>query len=244
MEGIAEDAIGSPAPALSGARVARHVEFTVRQRGRKLRLAPWCRASPRATPHELARGGHVIVCGLGAWGSGRSKRCARARGGRGRRRRPDLRLARVVEGWGVEHIARSAHLGDGLSEAGLDRAAAVVCAATDEILALETAFGCASCVPMCASWSRWPTRRSAGRSSGSRGPAACSTSPASPPRRSSRPASGAQPTNSNSAVWTLRWSRPRSHPTPSATTPSGTLRQPGAGGHHARRRCPMAGARP
>ncbi len=36
---------------------------------------------------------------------------------------PDLRLARIVEGWGVVHIHRSAHLGDGLAEAGLDRAA-------------------------------------------------------------------------------------------------------------------------
>ena len=36
---------------------------------------------------------------------------------------PDPRLARIVEGWGVTHIQRSARIGDGLAEAGLDRAA-------------------------------------------------------------------------------------------------------------------------
>ena len=53
---------------------------------------------------------------------------------------PDVSLARVVRDWGVRHIARSAHLGDGLFEAGLDAADAVVCAQTDEIRALETAL--------------------------------------------------------------------------------------------------------
>ena len=53
---------------------------------------------------------------------------------------PDLRLARVVEGWGVAHIHRSAHIGDGLAEAGLDRALAVICAETNELATLETAL--------------------------------------------------------------------------------------------------------
>ncbi|HUZ21721.1 MAG TPA: NAD-binding protein [Acidimicrobiales bacterium] len=53
---------------------------------------------------------------------------------------PDPRLARVVEGWGVPHVHRSAHLGDGLAEAGLDRAIAVVCAETNELTTLEIAL--------------------------------------------------------------------------------------------------------
>ena len=53
---------------------------------------------------------------------------------------PDLRLARIVESWGVPHIHRSAHLGDGLAEAGLDRALAVICAETNELATLEIAL--------------------------------------------------------------------------------------------------------
>jgi Trk K+ transport system NAD-binding subunit len=53
---------------------------------------------------------------------------------------PDLRLARVVQGWGVAHIHRSAHLGDGLTEAGLDRALAVICTETNELATLEIAL--------------------------------------------------------------------------------------------------------
>lgn len=53
---------------------------------------------------------------------------------------PDLRLARVVEAWGVPHIHRSAHLGDGLTEAGLDRAQAVICTETNELATLEIAL--------------------------------------------------------------------------------------------------------
>jgi Trk K+ transport system NAD-binding subunit len=53
---------------------------------------------------------------------------------------PDLRLARVVQGWGVPHIHRSAHLGDGLTEAGLDRAVAVICTDTNELATLEIAL--------------------------------------------------------------------------------------------------------
>ena len=53
---------------------------------------------------------------------------------------PDLRLARVVQGWGVPHVHRSAHLGDGLPEAGLDRALAVICTETNELATLEIAL--------------------------------------------------------------------------------------------------------
>ena len=53
---------------------------------------------------------------------------------------PDLRLARIIEGWGVTHIHRSAQLGDGLAEAGLERASAVICAETNELVTLEIAM--------------------------------------------------------------------------------------------------------
>jgi Trk K+ transport system NAD-binding subunit len=53
---------------------------------------------------------------------------------------PDLRLARIVEGWGVPHLHRSAQLGDGLAEAGLERARAVICAETNELVSLEIAM--------------------------------------------------------------------------------------------------------
>jgi Trk K+ transport system NAD-binding subunit len=51
----------------------------------------------------------------------------------------NLSLARVVQDWGVKHVSRSAHRGDGLLEAGLESADAVVCAA-DELETLETAL--------------------------------------------------------------------------------------------------------
>ena len=53
---------------------------------------------------------------------------------------PDLRRARIIEGWGVTHIHRSAQLGDGLAEAGLDRASAVICVETNELATLEIAM--------------------------------------------------------------------------------------------------------
>jgi Trk K+ transport system NAD-binding subunit len=52
----------------------------------------------------------------------------------------DLSLARVVQDWGVQHVSRSAHRGDGLLEAGLESADAVVCAKADELETLETAL--------------------------------------------------------------------------------------------------------
>jgi Trk K+ transport system NAD-binding subunit len=53
---------------------------------------------------------------------------------------PDLRLGHLVESWGVQHLYRSAHLGDGLAEAGLERALAVICADTNELVSLEIAM--------------------------------------------------------------------------------------------------------
>ena len=53
---------------------------------------------------------------------------------------PDLRLARIIEGWGVTHVHRSAQLGDGLVEAGIDRASAVICVETNELATLEIAM--------------------------------------------------------------------------------------------------------
>src|SRR5271155_3492932 len=79
--------------------------------------------------------GHVIVCGLRGVGlrtieqlhlSGVSVVVVDDD--------PDLRLARIVEGWGVPHIHRSAHMGDGLAEAGLARAVAVICVETNELV--------------------------------------------------------------------------------------------------------------
>jgi Trk K+ transport system NAD-binding subunit len=52
----------------------------------------------------------------------------------------DPRFARVLQDWGVPHIRRSAHQGQGFVEAGLDRATAVVCLEMDEIRTLETAL--------------------------------------------------------------------------------------------------------
>src|SRR5271166_6206230 len=85
--------------------------------------------------------GHVIVCGLGGVGlrtveqlhlSGVSVVVVDDD--------PDRRLARIVEGWGVPQVQHSAHLGDGLAEAGLDRALAVICVETSELATLEIAM--------------------------------------------------------------------------------------------------------
>lgn len=53
---------------------------------------------------------------------------------------PDVRLSRVVQGWGVPHILRSARLGGGLTEAGLDQALAVICTEANDLSTLEIAL--------------------------------------------------------------------------------------------------------
>ena len=52
----------------------------------------------------------------------------------------DPRRWRTLDDWGVPHVRRHAHRGEGFEEAGLARAAAVVCVEVDEIHTLETAL--------------------------------------------------------------------------------------------------------
>jgi len=53
---------------------------------------------------------------------------------------PDDRLAAVVKGWGIPWVHKSARMGDGLVEAGLDEAQAVICVETSEVATLEIAL--------------------------------------------------------------------------------------------------------
>jgi Trk K+ transport system NAD-binding subunit len=53
---------------------------------------------------------------------------------------PDIRLARILNSWGVPHVAGSSRVAETLTEAGLAGAAAVVCAAEDDLYTLETAL--------------------------------------------------------------------------------------------------------
>jgi len=85
--------------------------------------------------------GHVIVCGLKGVGLRTVEQLHRS----GVSvvvvdDDPDLRRARIVESWGVPHVHRSAHQADGLIEAGLDRASAVVCTENSELATLEIAL--------------------------------------------------------------------------------------------------------
>jgi Trk K+ transport system NAD-binding subunit len=52
----------------------------------------------------------------------------------------DASFARMLADWGVPHLQKNAYRGDALVEAGLADAVAVVCAAVEEIHALETAL--------------------------------------------------------------------------------------------------------
>jgi voltage-gated potassium channel Kch len=52
----------------------------------------------------------------------------------------DPRFWRTLNDWGVPHIRRHAHRGEGFEEAGLARAGSVVCVEVDEIHTLETAL--------------------------------------------------------------------------------------------------------
>jgi voltage-gated potassium channel Kch len=90
---------------------------------------------------DLQRSGHVIVCGLQGVGL-RAVEQFHLSG------TPvvvvdddvDPRFSRVLQDWGVPHVHRRAHRGEGLVEAGLDGAVAVVCVEVDEIHTLETAL--------------------------------------------------------------------------------------------------------
>ena len=86
-------------------------------------------------------GGHVIVCGLRGVGLRTVEQLHQS----GVPvvvvdDHPDLRLARIIQGWGVTHIHGSAQLGNGLAEAGLATASAVICVETNELATLEIAM--------------------------------------------------------------------------------------------------------
>ena len=53
---------------------------------------------------------------------------------------PDVRLARILAGWGVPHIRASSRTAETLTGAGLDGATAVVCVHEDDLYTLETAL--------------------------------------------------------------------------------------------------------
>jgi Trk K+ transport system NAD-binding subunit len=53
---------------------------------------------------------------------------------------PDVRLARILISWGVPHVAGNSRVAETLMGAGLAGAAAVVCAAEDDLYTLETAL--------------------------------------------------------------------------------------------------------
>src|SRR5271163_3485014 len=93
----------------------------------------------RTDPEDME--GHVIVCGL----QGVGRRAVEQFSLSGT---PvvvidddaDPRRWRTLNDWGVPHVRRHAHRGEGFEEAGLERAAAVVCVEVDEIHTLETAL--------------------------------------------------------------------------------------------------------
>ena len=85
--------------------------------------------------------GHVIVCGLQGVGLRAVEQFALS----GTQvvvidDDADPRRWRTLHDWGVPHVRRHAHRGEGFEEAGLARAAAVVCVEVDEIHTLETAL--------------------------------------------------------------------------------------------------------
>ncbi len=92
-----------------------------------------------ASPDGIA--GHVIVCGL----QGVGLRAVEQFHLSGTQvvvvdDDTDPRFSRILADWGVPHVRRRAHRGEGFEEAGLARAAAVVCVEIDEIHTLETAL--------------------------------------------------------------------------------------------------------
>jgi len=85
--------------------------------------------------------GHVIVCGL----HGVGLRIVEELGLAGVPAvvvddHPDPRLARVLAGWGVPHLAASSQAAETLAAAGLAGAAAVICAQEDDLHTLGTAL--------------------------------------------------------------------------------------------------------
>jgi voltage-gated potassium channel Kch len=93
----------------------------------------------RMDPEDMQ--GHVIVCGL----QGVGLRAVEQFSLSGTQvvvidDDADPRRWRTLNDWGVPHVRRHAHRGEGFEEAGLARAAAVVCVEVDEIHTLETAL--------------------------------------------------------------------------------------------------------
>jgi Trk K+ transport system NAD-binding subunit len=93
--------------------------------------------SSEESPREWV--GHVIVCGLGAVALRTVEQLHLA----GTRvvvldDESDERVVRVVRGWGIPHLPRSAHLSDPLYDAGILGASAVVCAESTDLRTLET----------------------------------------------------------------------------------------------------------
>jgi Trk K+ transport system NAD-binding subunit len=85
--------------------------------------------------------GHVIVCGLAGVGLRTVEQLHHA----GARvvvvdDRPDVRLTRVVRGWGVPMVVGGSHLAETLTQAGVANALAVICVLADDLQTLETAL--------------------------------------------------------------------------------------------------------
>jgi Trk K+ transport system NAD-binding subunit len=95
--------------------------------------------SPMSTEQCRDWVGHVIVCGLNPVGLRTVEQLHLA----GARvvvldDEQDERLVRVVRGWGIPHLPRSAHLSEPLFAAGILGARAVVCAELTDLRTLET----------------------------------------------------------------------------------------------------------
>jgi Trk K+ transport system NAD-binding subunit len=54
--------------------------------------------------------------------------------------RPDPRLLRIVQDWGIQHVERDSRLVETLAAAGLGAAAALICVESDDLHTLETAL--------------------------------------------------------------------------------------------------------
>lgn len=103
--------------------------------------APDAHLTRAGAPATADWSGHVIVCGLGGLGLRITELLQRA----GARvvvldDDPDPRLAAVVARWGVPLVDASPRFGDGLGEAGLAGAAAVICVEHNDLASLETAL--------------------------------------------------------------------------------------------------------
>ena len=113
----------------------------------KIVVRPPSLAMSPSTPHLLSARdirnltGHVIVCGLHDVSLRTLEQLYLA--GIGVvviDDEPDPRLVKVVETWHIPYLQRNTILGDPFGAAGLDGAAAVICAESDDLHTLETAL--------------------------------------------------------------------------------------------------------